>query len=177
MKHLIILCCLLVSLPNCISQQDSSSLELNVLSIEDINQVKPLQKKQTIFTGLRTNANLEDLPITVYVVTKEEIELNGYQTLTEVLRTLPGIRVSLSGNALDGENFILRGHYGNTYAKILINDIPIRPSVVGAMPLASQLPIRQAERIEVIYGPSATCLLYTSPSPRDLSTSRMPSSA
>ena len=26
-------------------------------------------------------------------------------------------------------------------------------------------------------GPSETCLLYTSPSPRDLSTSRMPSSA
>ncbi len=156
MKQFILLCCFLISLPYCNSQQDTSSLQLNVLTIEDIDQVKPLQEKQTIFTGLRTEANLEDLPITVYVVTKEEIALNGYQTLTEVLRTLPGIRVSLSGNALDGENFMLRGHYGNTYAKILINDIPIRPSVVGAMPLASQLPIRQAERIEVIYGPSAT---------------------
>ena len=27
------------------------------------------------------------------------------------------------------------------------------------------------------FGPSVVCLLYTSPSPRDLSTSRMPSSA
>ena len=33
---------------------------------------------------------------------------------------------------------------------------PVRPSVVGAMPIGSQLPIRQAERIEVIYGPAAT---------------------
>ena len=30
---------------------------------------------------------------------------------------------------------------------------------------------------EVALGPGWTCLLYTSPSPRDLSTSRMPSSA
>ena len=32
-------------------------------------------------------------------------------------------------------------------------------------------------RIHAILSPILTCLLYTSPSPRDLSTSRMPSSA
>ena len=31
--------------------------------------------------------------------------------------------------------------------------------------------------IFIHWGPYSTCLLYTSPSPRDLSTSRMPSSA
>ena len=33
------------------------------------------------------------------------------------------------------------------------------------------------ERGEIPFRPSRVCLLYTSPSPRDLSTSRMPSSA
>ena len=31
--------------------------------------------------------------------------------------------------------------------------------------------------VEITYAPIMDCLLYTSPSPRDLSTSRMPSSA
>ena len=34
-----------------------------------------------------------------------------------------------------------------------------------------------AEDLLPFYGQTLTCLLYTSPSPRDLSTSRMPSSA
>ena len=33
------------------------------------------------------------------------------------------------------------------------------------------------ERLKELYGCSYACLLYTSPSPRDVSTSRMPSSA
>ena len=37
--------------------------------------------------------------------------------------------------------------------------------------------IRKAKGIDIIIANSGVCLLYTSPSPRDLSTSRMPSSA
>ena len=39
-------------------------------------------------------------------------------------------------------------------------------------------PTKQRIKIcEVLFDAEKTCLLYTSPSPRDLSTSRMPSSA
>ena len=41
----------------------------------------------------------------------------------------------------------------------------------------AELEERLANEREVISGMITTCLLYTSPSPRDLSTSRMPSSA
>ena len=38
--------------------------------------------------------------------------------------------------------------------------------------------VRRLQQVGITFlGPSADCLLYTSPSPRDLSTSRMPSSA
>ena len=37
--------------------------------------------------------------------------------------------------------------------------------------------VRKIEKRNVIAGFAGSCLLYTSPSPRDLSTSRMPSSA
>jgi len=64
----------------------------------------------------------------------------------------PGCRVSQPGNAIEGETFLMRGLHGNTYAKILINDVPIKPAFVGGMPIGAQLPIKEAERIEVIYG-------------------------
>ncbi|CAG0906722.1 unnamed protein product, partial [Cyprideis torosa] len=86
----------------------------------------------------------------------EEIREQGYYTLVDAIKHLSGIRVSQPGSGMDGETFLQRGLYGNTYTKILINGTPIRPSAVGAMPIGSQLPIRQAERIEVIYGPAAT---------------------
>ena len=38
---------------------------------------------------------------------------------------------------------------------ILIIGLPVKPSTVIGMPISSQLPVRQAERIEVIYGPAA----------------------
>ncbi|MEZ5010795.1 MAG: TonB-dependent receptor [Bacteroidales bacterium] len=41
------------------------------------------------------------------------------------------------------------------YTMILVNGMPVKPSVVNGMPIMAQLPVRQAERIEVVYGPAA----------------------
>ena len=46
----------------------------------------------------------------------------------------------------------------------------VDPNVKGKVRVISSKPVSQAELYDL-------CLLYTSPSPRDLSTSRMPSSA
>jgi outer membrane receptor protein involved in Fe transport len=60
--------------------------------------------------------------------------------------------VSQPGSATDGETFLMRGLLGNTYAKILINDVPVKPTYLASMPIGAQLPIKEAERIEIIYG-------------------------
>ncbi|MCB0522292.1 MAG: TonB-dependent receptor [Lewinellaceae bacterium] len=108
-----------------------------------------------IISGSRFPIESDDLPYSVYVITKEEIRQNGYETLVDALKMAPGIRVSQPGNAIEGETFLMRGFLGNTYAKILINDVPIKPIFVGGMPIGAQLPIKEAERIEVIYGAGA----------------------
>lgn len=120
----------------------------NVATTVDTGAVK-------IVSVSRSAQYITDLPFQIYVITHEEIVKNGYTTLTDALKSLPGMRVSQPGTGEYGESFQIRGLPGNQYAKILINNIPIKPSVVAGMPIAHQLPIRQAERIEVIYGPAA----------------------
>jgi len=137
-------------------QQDTLLLDFAELNWKDIKRNKKQQVGTRVISGSRTEKNIEDLPFTIFVITGEEIRQKGYLTLTDVLKRLPGIRVSQPGSAIDGETFLMRGLHGNTYAKILINDIPIKPFVAKGMPIGPQIPIREAERIEIIYGPAAT---------------------
>jgi hemoglobin/transferrin/lactoferrin receptor protein len=108
-----------------------------------------------VTSASRSSKRIGELPITIYVVTCEEIILNHYNSLIDILKSLPGVRVSQPGSGELGESFELRGLVGNLYTMILINGLPIKPSGVVGMPIAAQLPVREAERIEVIYGPAA----------------------
>jgi hemoglobin/transferrin/lactoferrin receptor protein len=136
--------------------QDSVNLmfEKERLTKEDLAAVT-LSEATKLVSVSRSAKRLDELPVTVYVITHEEIVKNGYVTLVDVLKSVPGIRVSQPGAGDLGEMFMMRGQIGNQYAKILLNNVPLQPSVSGGLPIAAQLPIAQAERIEVIYGPAA----------------------
>lgn len=138
------------------AQPDSSLLlKPERLSESNIRRRDPGQQKVKSVTATRSLEAVDNLPFTVWVVSAEEILRNGYVTLGDVLRAAPGVRVSQPGNALEGETFMMRGLPGNSYVKILINDVPVKPSVAPGMPIGAQIPIRQAERIEVLYGPAS----------------------
>ncbi len=139
-----------------IAQNDTLSLAAYELDIKDLKIPTSNFNQQKVVSGSRTLQDADDLPLTVYVITKEEIQKYGYVTLVDALKHLPGIRVSQPGNALDGETFLMRGLKGNSYTKIMINSIPIKPLIASGMPIGAQLPIQQADRIEVIYGPAST---------------------
>ena len=139
------------------AQQDSIPLlRPEVLGQQDIQHPPGLMnEKVKIISGSRFPVEAGDLPFSVYVITKEEIRRNGYETLVDALKMAPGIRVSQPGSAMEGETFLMRGLLGNSYTKILINDIPVKPAFLASMPIGAQLPVREAERIEVIYGAGA----------------------
>ncbi len=127
---------------------------LQTLGAEDLEFRSDSNRLKIISAG-RISANLDDLPLEVYVISHEEILKNQYSTLTDVLHALPGIKTSRPGTGELGESFQIWGLTGNLYTKILVNGMPVKPSVVSGMPIGSQLPIRQAEKIEVIYGNSS----------------------
>jgi len=137
------------------AQQDSVQLILKRLGADDILAPQNPSDMEVV-TASRSGQSIANLPVTVHVITKQEIRLNGYNSLGDVLKTVPGMKVSKPGSALEGETFIMRGLLGNQYAKILINGVPIQPSVKGSIGIGEQLPIAQAERIEIIYGPASS---------------------
>lgn len=134
---------------------DSSFIpERDLLGIDHIRQHKDTSGMKVV-SASRTMKNVKDLPITIHVITHDEIIKNQYKSLGDILQTMPGMRVSQPGSGELGKIFQVRGLVGNSYTKILVNGISIKPSVVTGMPIGNQLPVRQAERIEVIYGPAA----------------------
>lgn len=124
---------------------------MEVLEAGDLVFHPDTNRLKIISTG-RFSKNMDDLPLKVYVISHEEILNNQYNTLTDVLNSLPGMRISQPGSGELGESFQIWGFTGNLYSKILINGVPIKPSGVSGMPIGSQLPIRQADKIEVVYG-------------------------
>ncbi len=130
--------------------------EQNIYKL-NVNDLSPdvESDKQEVVSASRSSKFVEDLPVTVYVITREEILQNGYTSLADVLKSVPGIKVSQPGSAIEGETFLMRGLFGNYYTKILVDNVPVQPSVVSGMPIGDQLPIRQAERIEIILGPAS----------------------
>ncbi len=139
-----------------IAQADSSgTLPIQKMRTEHIIQRDPVAERTIVRSATRSAENPDDLPFTVFVVTEEEILARGLATLGDVLKIVPGIRVSQPGNALEGETFMVRGLAGNQYMRVLINDIPVKPFGAPGMPIGAQLPIRQASRIEIYFGPSS----------------------
>ncbi|HFA49612.1 MAG TPA: hypothetical protein ENJ95_11420 [Bacteroidetes bacterium] len=138
------------------AQQDSFFVQPKKLAVSDI--IKPVEDdkgKIEIISGSRFAIAAGELPFSTHVITKEEIRQNSYETLVDALKMAPGIFTSQPGSAVEGETFLMRGLLGNAYTKILINDIPVKPPFLASMPIGAQLPVREAERIEVIYGAGA----------------------
>jgi hypothetical protein len=157
------LCLLVVAVLPAAWGQDSRDsmllLQPEVLKEQDVLGFQQKKSPYAFQSANRTTEEFTELPYSTWVITSDEILRYGMVTLADVLRAAPGVRVSQPGNALEGETFMMRGLSGNQYVKILINDVPIKPDHALGMPIGAQLPIRQAERIEVLYG-SGGGLMY-----------------
>ena len=154
--RIIIVFCLIANFTYLLGQQavDSEQRKIQKLDAEDL-AFKNDSVEINVTSASRSSKRIGELPITIFVVTRDEIIRNHYNSLIDIIKSLPGVRVSQPGSGELGESFELRGLVGNLYTMILVNGLPVKPSAVIGMPIGEQLPVRQAERIEIIYGPAA----------------------
>ncbi|MCR9173126.1 MAG: TonB-dependent receptor [bacterium] len=136
-------------------EASDTTMQIKRFSYSDLDSEK-FEKYKTSSSTNRLAENPEDLTQEVIIVDGDEIRKFGHTTLVDVLKTIPGFHTSQPGNSLEGETFLMRGLLGNDHTKILINGIPIKPEGVISMPIAAQLPIRHAEYIEIVQGPSSS---------------------
>ena len=149
----------IVSIPaNCLAEPaqlvvpDSSPQQLKRLSLEELMELKVA----TVTTASKREEKTTAAPGTVIVIDKNDIRLRGYSTLKDVLNDLPGM--DLAGNFFSeiGTQASVRGITGNNKIVVLVNGMRVNPPGGEYFPLRSDFSVRQAEQIEVIYGPGST---------------------
>ena len=112
--------------------------------------------------------------IVVDRIDQELLNKTQPKNLSSLFREILAIDTSSNGGLGQLSSVFTRGSNSN-HTLVKINGIKINPSTAGGASIYN-LDTDLISNIEIGYGP-LSCLLYTSPSPRDLSTSRMPSSA
>lgn len=109
-----------------------------------------------ITTASRTPEKISDIPASVVIITREEIEAYGYQTLTEIMENIPGL-FAVDDYGEYGANFGVRGFWSgvpNDNMIILVNGVNQVNDVWSNYPLNKiAVPVEAIDRIEVIRGP------------------------
>lgn len=106
-------------------------------------------------TASRVPTPLERIPAGVTVITRQQIEDTGFNTLTEALAGIPGMRTSPAGGPGGQASLFIRGTNSN-HVLVLRDGMPINdPSeATGAFNFGVDT-LSDIERIEVIRGPMA----------------------
>ena len=108
-----------------------------------------------VTTATRRADSVSDIPASVVVITREEIEMFGYSTIMEILQNTPGLYL-INDYAYEGA-FGVRGFWDDTSNKnlvIMVNGVRQVSPAQGANPMTkTPVPVEAIDRIEVIRGP------------------------
>ena len=113
---------------------------------------------KTLSSAGKTDRSIGDIPASVVLITKKEIQSLGYQSVEEILINVPGLYgIEQHDWTGQGMNIGARGFYSpgfNNEMVILVNGVNMLEDHNSFYPLARlEVPIESIERIEVIRGP------------------------
>ncbi len=114
-----------------------------------------------VVSATRTERSLEDLPVSVSVLSREEIDRSPGRTVDELLRQIPGIQIPLDNSSTVfplNPSIAMRGiGIGDTATRslVLVDGIPVNGAFFGNV-FWNKIPKRYIERIEIVRGSSAS---------------------
>lgn len=109
----------------------------------------------TIVTGTRVPTPQERVPASITVLTRQEIEERGFQTLAEALTVVPGLRIAQLGGPGQQASAFLRGT-NSRHVLVLLDGVPLNdPSEPNAAFNFGNELLFDVERIEVLRGPAS----------------------
>jgi iron complex outermembrane recepter protein len=130
--------------------QPAAKKDLAEMSLEDLLNIE-------VTSVARREQKLSQSASAIYVITGEDIRRSGVTTLPDALRMAPGVQVM----QMDGVKWAvgIRGFNGRFSNKLLVmidGRSLYSPAFGGVYWEASEAPLEDIERIEVIRGPGAT---------------------
>jgi len=109
---------------------------------------------EVIVTATKTEKTVEDISATVSVITREEIEASGANSVMDILGNLPGVFVKKQ-EILGRADINIRGiGYNGKRIAVLIDGRPVKVGLFGCT-VTHSFPLDNVEKIEVVRGPAS----------------------
>ena len=143
--------------------QDAATTELQAVTVDNAgdNAKGPdrgIVAKRSL-SGSKTDTPLRETPQAVSVVTRDEIDARGANSVREALRYTPGVMAEANGDDVRGGWMWIRGY--NAYGRLWLDGLPLAGDTDGyaSWPINSYA----LERVEVIKGPASVLYGQTLP--------------
>lgn len=135
----------------------SSAQSIAVMNIEPDISIEELLNT-TISTASKYEQKVSEAPASVSIITRDEIQLNGYRTLTEILQNETGMYISDDRNYsfIGTRGFLLPGSYNNKIL-LLLDGHTMNENIYGGSYYDNEyaLDLNNIERIEIVRGPGS----------------------
>jgi outer membrane receptor for ferrienterochelin and colicins len=141
--------------------QINPSYETNLFDppsfIELVNQLKGAGGALMVTSVSKKAENIDEVPATIVVITRQQIRERGYQDLVELLKDVPGFDLSMFYGS-EYANIYQRGFRQNNTEKtlLLIDGIEENDLWTNWAYVDRQYPLSNVEQVEIIYGPAST---------------------
>lgn len=110
--------------------------------------------EEVVVTAARIAQTVDETLAPVTVINREQIERSQAQSVTELLRTTPGLQITENGGHGSSTSIFLRGTNSN-HTLVLVDGVRINDAT-GGMPSIPYLDPDQIERIEIVRGPKSS---------------------
>jgi hypothetical protein len=124
---------------------------------EIIDEFALLQEDAMVESASRHKQEIGMSPAAISVITRKDIEASGAETITDILRMVPGMDVVVSTQFQTSLSARLDWNDENFYFLILIDGRVANLELLGQTPLEAQpISLEDIQRIEVIRGPASS---------------------
>jgi outer membrane receptor for ferrienterochelin and colicins len=125
-------------------------LFLLMVSLGSAYAADEVRVKEVVVTATKTEAEVEDVPATITVITKEEIKATGAERLRDIFKLDSGITLTHSR----GRDFPSIRGFGAQHVLILIDGKRLAGEVEQDFEL-DRISLESVERIEILKGPAS----------------------
>lgn len=130
--------------------QNNAIDSIYTLSLEDLLSIE-------VTTASKKSEKISDIPASIVLITREEIETSGYQSIEDIFANVTGMYQMNDYLWFGTDNFGVRGFYTNgTFSNIiiLVNGVNQMEEWYNSFPTTKiNVPVEAIDRIEVVRGP------------------------